>query len=486
MSEVLNKRIDEDVFLNMRAPVLALWPTGQEVDLEEAVAYQSRQPPGRSFMKVIQKLHDDGKTVVFPRAGTPVLEDQISLCRRLEASGIPLIPVTTDSYTRLLQMEKAEAALEESKRTGRAMLNGYPLINHGVKATRRMVESVEKGAFSPRLSRLSYPLASEIAFASGMTGIALSAFVSFGAYEKKSTLAECIAQCQYVARLMGYYADRGIIITADHHGWIPTSVFPLSVNIATMIADALICAEQGVRSVLPLVHAMGNLAQDLAWVRVAPRLMREYLDRLGYSDVIIPGTTAAQTPLYPMPRGAGSAFAYLCYSATFAALAGVETLFVRTIDEGAGIPTEESHAVSYAAANWIFEVVRGQKITLGIEGLEEEERIAEMEVRSILDRLLDIGDGDIVVGSIRGVENGIIDSSFSPNVHAKDKVLGAKDNGGAVRYVEFGNLPLPDEAKEFHRRKIADRATVEHRAIDYNVMVEDFWAFSTGKLVGRG
>jgi methylaspartate mutase epsilon subunit len=483
---MLNKRIDEDAFLKMRQPVLDLWPTGREVDLDEAVAYQKRQPPSRSFMKAVQRLRDEGRTVVFPRAGTPVLEDQISLCRKLEASGIPLIPITTDSYTRLLQMERAEAALEESKRTGKALLNGFPIINHGVKKTRQVVESVENGAFSPRLSRLSYPLASEIAFASGMTGIALSAFVSFGAYEKKSTLAECITQCQYVARLMGYYADRGIVITADHHGWIPTSVFPLSVNIATMIADALICAEQGVRSVLPLVHAMGNLAQDLAWVRVAPRLMREYLDRLGYTDVVIPGTTAAQTPLYPMPQDKGASFAYLCYSAIFAALGEVETMFIRTIDEGAGIPTEESHAVSYAAANWLFQVIREQKIDLAISGMEEEEWVAEVEVRSILDRLLEIGDGDIVVGSIRGVEDGVIDSSFTPNIHAKDNALGAKDSSGAVRYLEFGNLPIPEEAKEFHRRKIADRATTENRKIDYNVMVQDFWAFSKGDLIGRG
>ena len=146
------------------------------------------------------------------------------------------------------------------------MLNGYPLIAHGVKGGRRLVKSVDEGAFNPRLSRLSYPLASEIAIASGMTGLALSAFVSFGAYEKNCTLEESIQKCQYVARLMGYYAGRGVSITADLHGWIPTSVFPLSVNLATMIADALICAEQGVTSVIPLVHSMGNLAQDLAWI----------------------------------------------------------------------------------------------------------------------------------------------------------------------------------------------------------------------------
>jgi methylaspartate mutase epsilon subunit len=484
MTDVTNRKINEDVFMKMRKPVLAQWPTGTEVDLDEAVDYLKKQSSSRSFLKIVQDLHDQGRTVVFPRAGTPVIEDQISLCRKLAASHIPLIPITTDSYTRQLQFERAQVGIESSIAAGKAMLNGYPLINHGVTKTRKVVESVEDCAFSPRLSRLCYPLASEIAFASGMTGIALSAFVSFGAYEKKSTLEESITQCQYVARLMGYYANQGILITADHHGWIPTSVFPLSINIATMIADAVICAEQGVRSVLPLVHSMGNLAQDLGWIRVTPRLMREYLDRLGYKDVIIAGTTAAQTPLYPMPQGAGGAFAFLCYSAILAALGKVETMFIRTIDEGAGVPTEESHTVSYAAANWLFDVIRGQNIEMNIAGCEEEEHIAEVEVRSILDRILDMGEGDIVIGSINAVKDGILDSSMSPNIHVADQVLGAKDSTGAVRYIEFGNLPIPDEAKNFHRRKLAAREKAEQRKIDYNVMVQDFWAFSKGELVG--
>ncbi|HVN98009.1 MAG TPA: hypothetical protein VMT62_16385 [Syntrophorhabdaceae bacterium] len=483
--EVKQKRIDEDQFLKMRKDVLALWPTGSEVDLEEAVAYQKGLPDSKNFMKITQKLHKEGRTVVFPRAGTALVDDEISLCRKLEETGVPYIPVTTDSYTRLVQFKKVEDALEETRRTGRTLLNGYPLVNHGVKNTRRVIESVKTGAFDPRMSYKVQPIGSEIAFASGMTGMSTGPFISWGAYEKFATLEECIAASLYVERLIGYYAERGAIITSDLHGWILTGVQPMTVNLAAMIAEALMAAEQGVKSIVPLVHFMGNLAQDLAWVRVQPRLMREYLDRFGYKDVIIPGTFGSQTPLFPMPQGMGGAFAFPDYSAVVGALGKVESVFLRTIDEALGIPTEEAHAVTYDSANWFFNVIRGQNIELDMKEIAVEEKIAEMEIRSMVEKLLEIGDGDIAIGCLRGVDAGVIDSSFSPNKQVKDKVIGVKDCRGALRWVEFGNLPFPAEVKEFHREKVAEREKADGTKADYEMTIRDFWAFSKGQLIGK-
>ncbi len=211
--KIRNKRIDEDQFLKMREPVLAQWHTGKEVILDEAVEYQKNLPDSKNMMKITQKLHAEGKTVVFPRAGTALVEDSISLYRKLEESGVPYLPVTTDSYTRHLEFKKIEAALEETRKTGRKVLNGYPLINHGVKETRKIIESVTTGAFDPRISLKGYPLGSEIAFASGMTGVSAGPFISWGAYEKTADIEEALTAYQYMHRLIGYYADRGV----HHH-----------------------------------------------------------------------------------------------------------------------------------------------------------------------------------------------------------------------------------------------------------------------------
>ena len=477
---VKNKRIDEDRFLKRREKILSLWPTGKEVNLEEAIEYQRSLPESKRFSKVLEKLHNEGKTVIFPRAGTGLLEEMIELVRSLAKNGVPLMPVTIDSHTRIGQFDKVQRALEESVKTGRNLLNGYPIVNHGVKNTRKLVESCD-AAFSPR----GYGnLGLEIGIASGMTGVGPGLFLGFGSYRKKETLEECIGPNQYITRLMGYYADRGVILTADIHGLLPCGIFPLSVNIVCLIVEALIAVEQGVKSLMPQIHFEGNMAQDLAWIRVTQRLLREYLDKSDYRNVELSGTCANQIPLFPVPQGMGEAFGYLNYTAMVAALAKVETVFLRTIDEGAGVPTAEAHALSYKSGNWILEVVRPQNIQMEMKEIEIEERITELEVRAILERLFEMGEGDIIMGSIKGIEAGIIDSPFSPSVNLKGKVLGIKDAKGACRYLDMGNLPIPKEAQEFHREKLAERERVEKRKMDYNVSIEDFWAFSKGKLLG--
>jgi methylaspartate mutase epsilon subunit len=484
-TKLRNKRLDEDEFLKMRGPVLDIWPTGREVDLDEAVEYQRKLPDSKNWHKLARKLHEEGRTAIFPRAGTGLLEDQISLSKKLEESDVPFIPVTTDSYTRQLDFVKVESLLAEMRKTGRKLLNGYPLINYGVKQTRRIIESVNRGAFNPRLSLKSYKLATEISFAAGMTAVAACPFISWAAYEKDATLEHSMATNQYVHRLIGYYADRGVVISTDNHGWILTGLQPMTVNLATTIADAIMVAEQGGKSITSVVHLMGNMAQDLAWIRVTPRLLREYLDKLGYKDVSIAGVFAQHTPLFPMPQGMGGAFAFPNYTAMVAALGNVEAVSIRTIDEAAGIPTEESHALSYESTNWMLNIIRAQKISLQMKEIDEEAVIAEIEIRSFMDKILELGDGDVIVGCLKAVEEGFLDSSFSPNKQVRDLVMGIKDSRGAIRWKEFGNLPLPEEVKKFHRAKVAEREKTEGRKMDYEALIQDFWAFSKGQLVGK-
>ena len=285
-------------------------------------------------------------------------------------------------------------------------------------------------------------------------------------------------------RLVGWYADRGVILCTDLHGWLPSSPFPLSVCIVCQIIEAVTAAEQGQKALYPLSYCMGNIAQDLATIRLTPRLLREYLDKFGYQDCMITGSCPSQIPLFPVAMDMGGAFAYLCYVCMISALSKSNAVDLRSIDEGAGIPSKDTNAVSYRAAKWIFDVVREQKTELDVKDVDEEERITETEVRTILDRVLDLGDGDIVDGTVRAVESGVLDSPWSPNVNVKDEVLGVRDARGACRYLEFGNLPIPEDIKDFHRAKVAERGKMEGKKVDYQATVKDLWSLSKGKIVG--
>jgi methylaspartate mutase epsilon subunit len=139
--------------------------------------------------------------------------------------------------------------------------------------------------------------------------------------------------------------------------------------------------------------------------------------------------------------------------------------------------------VSYKSAKFIFNVVRAQKIDVKLDEVLIEERITEMEVRAILDRVFELGNGDVAIGLQKAFDSGIMDSPLSSNVNTKGLVLGVRDLRGACRYLDFGNLPLPEEAKAYNREKIAEREKTEGKKLDYHTVIREFWSFADAKLV---
>ena len=483
MINIRHERIDEDVFLNkLRPEVISAWPTGKEIDLDEAIEYQKSLSDDKNFTKRLAKYKADNQIGLFPRSGVPVVEKEIELLQGLNAVGVELFPFTTDSYTRNNQFEKAQAGLEESIKTGQSKLNGYPIINHGIKANRKVVESCV-GAFDPRSSRGANSFVGEMAFASGMTAMPNSFFGWVGGYDKLATTEECIETAQYLGRLIGYYADRGVIISTDTHGWLPNGVVPMYINIATQIIEGLTSAKQGTKSLVPLANFQGNLSQDIADIKAIPKLFDKYLKVMGHDDVIIPGVIGNQSSLFAFPQDVGFAFGYINYIAMVAALAPLNACSVKTIDEALGVPSIESHMQTYRSANWIFNVVRQQSLDYNSAEIEQEQRMCELAVSAIIDKVLEMGDGDLAVGCVKAVAAGVLDSPFSINVNVRDISLGARDLQGACRYIDYGNVPIPDEVKQYNDEKIREREKFEGRPLTYKTSINDFWSLSRGCAV---
>jgi methylaspartate mutase epsilon subunit len=317
-----------------------------------------------------------------------------------------------------------------------------------------------------------------------MTSILLDPFEVFGSYTKNATVEQCIRNYQYSYRLVGHYTEAGVPIVPDLIGWLPNVPFPYSVGLLCQIVASIIAAEQGVRSCTVNVQTQGNLIQDVAGIRSARTLLRQYLDDFGYSDFIIPGVFAAPVPIFPSPEREHTALTYMVYTSIVGALGGAEAVVARTVDEAAGIPTVNAHALTYESTNWVFSVIREQNIDLQESGIKTEQDIIEREIKALMDAVLNFGNGNVAVGFAKAVASGAIDSPMSPNVNSKGAVLGIRDANGAARYLDFGNLPFPQSIKDYHIAKVKERADIENRKMDYAVCIDDFWAFSKGRILG--
>ena len=166
--QLANKKWTLDEFMAERRGVLTAWPTGAEVDLEEGIAFQRAIPRQKRFVTRLAEAKAGRVTLVQPRAGVPLINDHITLLKHLETEGeADLLPTTIDSYTRLNRYEEAQRGIEASKASGKAMLNGFPAVNHGVAGC-RMVTSALSAPVQVRHGTPDARLLCEITLAGGL------------------------------------------------------------------------------------------------------------------------------------------------------------------------------------------------------------------------------------------------------------------------------------------------------------------------------
>ena len=476
-----NKRISDDEFNALRQEVLTQWPTGKEVDLEEAVKYHKAMPECRNFSKKLIEAKKERRTLVQPRAGVPVIEEHIKLMQFLEEKGeADLLPSTIDSYTRQNRYEEAENGINESIRLERAMLNGFPAVNHGVMNCRRVIESVNV----PMQVRHGTPdarLLTEITLAGGFTSYEGGGISYNLPYCKNIPMERTIRDWQYVDRLTGLYEEMGVSINREPYGPLTGTLVPPCISHAVAIIEALLAAEQGVKNITVGYGQCGNLVQDVAAIRTLEELTDEYLHKYGYDDVCV--TTVLHQWMGGFPADEAKAFGVISYGSTIAALAKATKVIVKTPHEAVGIPTMEANAEGLRCTKQVVNMLADQE--LRANSLEEEKEIIRRETRAIVDKCFELGKGDIAVGTCRGVEAGVLDVPFAPCRINAGKMLPCRDNDGAVRILNAGNLPFDKSLLDFHKAKIDERAKAEKRDASFQMVIDDVYAIGKGRLVGR-
>jgi methylaspartate mutase epsilon subunit len=202
----------------------------------------------------------------------------------------------------------------------------------------------------------------------------------------------------------------------------------------------------------------------------------------GYNNVFI--TTVFHQWMGGFPADEAKAFGVISTGAAAAALAGATKVIVKTPHEAIGIPTKEANAQGIKATKMTLNLLRGQRMPLSKE-LEIEIEVIKAETKCMLNKILELGEGDLAVGAVKGFQAGIIDVPFAPSKFNYGKMMPARDNNGAVRYLKFGNVPFTEELKEFNLRKLEERARFEGRQVGFQMTVDDIFAVGKGKLVGR-
>ncbi len=476
-----NKRIADDEFASIRAEVLQQWPTGRDVDFDEAVAFHKAMPEHKIFSRKLIDAKNRGITLVQPRAGVALIHDHIELLTYLQNKGAAdLLPTTIDSYTRQNRYQEAEVGIRESMKERRSMLNGFPAVNHGVAGCRQIINALD----TPVQVRHGTPdarLLTEICYAGGFTSYEGGGISYNLPYAKNVPMEKTIRDWQYVDRLTGMYEEAGVSINREPYGPLTGTLVPPCVSHAVAIIEALLAAEQGVKNITVGYGQCGNLVQDVAAIRTLEELTDEYLEKNGYKDVVV--TTVLHQWMGGFPADEAKAFGVISMGSAIAGLAKATKVIVKTPHEAVGIPTMEANAAGLRCTKQVVNMLadqdfRGDAITA------EEEIIAE-ETRAIVDKCFELGMGDIAVGVCRGVESGALDVPFAPCRANAGLMLPARDNNGAVRILNFGNLPFSKDLKDFHTAKIEERAKAENRKASFQMVIDDVYAIGKGRLVGR-
>jgi methylaspartate mutase epsilon subunit len=466
------KRIPEEVFAQMRAQNLARWPTGAGVDFEAAVERHRSLPRHKQLAWVMRKADAERRCLTQPRGGFGTFELQKRLMQILDRDGhADVVPTTTDSYTRNEQWLLAQKGIEETEKMGRSMLNGYPLVNYGVGRAAELVDSINKPAIM--LTGTAMPrLTGEIGYAGGYSGYLGSGIAYTVSYVKDLPIEEGIRNYQYLDRLVSMYQEAGVELHRRQPGFLTGTNIPPSIAIVTCVLDCLLAAAQGVKNYGLEMGQTLHLVQDAAATAVCREMCQYYLRQRGHDDIFTPVTLLHWMGAWPHDEAQCAAL--ISYGGTLAAVAGATSVTTKSTHEAFGIPTPEINAEGLRMTRTAIYLARNIRLD-GLPEFEQEKQLIRREVRAIVDKVLEMGDGDVAIGTVRAFDAGVLDIPWSPNRYVKSRILPARDADGCLRILDPGLMPFPRDVMEVHEEKLRRRAARENVAYGPDLAVSSVY-----------
>ncbi|MFB6311735.1 MAG: hypothetical protein ABEH64_11225 [Salinirussus sp.] len=473
-ADLRNERLTESAFREERETVLAEHPYGETIDLEEGAAFHHDHMADRNVARLLREAEaaDDVLVQIMYGRTTPELHGEG--WERAEAAGADILPTQVDSLTRTKDWAGTKEGIKQTRETGRSELNGFPIVTHGVETTREMVQRVDT-PIELRATSTDLRLVAEVAFASGHSAFTNNPLYAGTNYNKDVPMWQVIRNWMYLYRLVSAYEERGVPITIDCKPVLGGAPTPPSLNVATMVLDLLLMAEQGVKNVAWVNRTQGNIVQAAATARVMDRLGPEYLANAGHDNVRLYHNSSHWNGIWPEDEP--PAWAVMNLNTAEALLAGANEIYIKTAVEGKGLPEVEDSLRAIRATRKAIDVLSHQRLPDNDRVAAEADRI-ERTARAIVDRVFDLGDGDLVQGDLAAIEAGVIDMPFPSSNELAGDVLSMRDRENAVRYHDPGAIPVPDDVLAYHKERLAERSAADDVDLDYDTIVADIKMFT--------
>jgi methylaspartate mutase epsilon subunit len=395
------------------------------------------------------------RPLVQPRGGFARFADQRRLTLALAEAGADFVPLTIDSHTRHNDYRTAQVLLERSEMEDQNLLNGYPLVNHGYRASRQLYQGVE----SPVSLRHGTPdarLLIETALATGITEIEGGPLSYTIPYSRGYPLARAIAHWQYCDRLAAELSTAERPVHRESFGVLTATMVPPCVVAAIELCELLLAAEQGVRSFSLSFGQTGSLLQDLALARVLREAARDVLARFGFAE--------ARTYLVyhqwmgAFPYDYERATALIAASAQIAALVGADKVITKTKEEARGIPAVESNCEAVRLVRYTLERAAPNDLAASPAVAAEAARI-RAETDAILDAVFAQPQQAFWASVAHACVSGVIDVPFAPHEANANLLVTRRGRDDGIYIVEPGRTPIPPALLEEERALAAERSS---------------------------
>jgi methylaspartate mutase epsilon subunit len=384
---------------------------------------------------------------VQPRGGFPSFAKQRALTIALDDAGADFIPLTIDSHTRHNRYDTASALLAAGLAQDRDLLNGYPLVSHGITMTRRLFEGIDKPV-SLRHGTPDARLLTEIALASGITEIEGGGLSYTLPYSRGFPLGRALTHWQYVDRLCAITAPHDTSVHRESFGPLTATLVPPVMTIVVQLCELLLAAEQGITSFAVSFGQTGSIEQDIAIACVLRRQCDELLARFGFSDLRVALVYHQWMGAFPVDRSL--AWQLIAVSAAISRVAGADKVVIKTVDEAVGIPSIESNVAAVRAVDYVLEMVPEACALVG-DVVDEECELINSEVVEVMGHIFALPGNTFLSAVQRAVISGVIDVPFSPHDQNAGRLMACRGIGKRIRILDPAAVPISADSRRRER-----------------------------------